>query len=150
MKRTYLIAAVSLVVLALVFIFAVGNSGSTGETQTPATPQAATGNLEPQTSQEGSVSITVTPVLKDTQWDFSIILDTHSEELNADLTKAAVLLTDDDRQYPPLSWEGDPSGGHHRSGLLRFPPIEPRPTEINLVIRNVGGVGERKFVWQLK
>ncbi|OGG40034.1 hypothetical protein A2116_02190 [Candidatus Jorgensenbacteria bacterium GWA1_49_17] len=104
-------------------------------------------SLTALTVADGPVSVTVTPIFSDTKWSFNVALDTHSEELNADLTKVLVIVTDDGREYLPINWEGDPPGGHHREGILSFNPIVPQPRFIELILKDIGGVEERGFLW---
>lgn len=49
---------------------------------------------------------------------FTVTLDTHATELDADLTQAS--LDVDGTTWPVAAWNGDEPGGHHRSGQLRF------------------------------
>ena len=76
-------------------------------------------------------------------------MDTHSVELDQDMTESAVLIDGQDKEYKPIGWEG-PSGGHHREGVLVFDPIEPMPKYIELKIKNIGGVTERLFKWNIE
>lgn len=108
--------------------------------------------LSPKKNSEGSVEISVTP--KDLSenaktWDFEISLDTHTEELKEDLVSVSVLSSGDGKEYKPISWDGMPPGGHHRSGVLKFNPITPLPKLIKLKIFQIGGVNERIFEWEL-
>ncbi|MBI4059220.1 hypothetical protein HY404_03195 [Candidatus Microgenomates bacterium] len=101
-------------------------------------------------NSEGPVTVTVAPHGWENgvnTWDFDITLDTHSEELNTDLVAMSLLMDDQGKVFKPLSWEGDPPGGHHRRGILKFKTISPRPKSIELKIKNVGGVTERSFRW---
>ena len=75
--------------------------------------------------------------------------DTHSEELSEDLVAVSELLDDQGKAYKPTSWDGSPPGGHHRNGVLKFNPISPKPRSLELKIKNVGGVVERSFKWDL-
>lgn len=85
---------------------------------------------------------------------FKVVLDTHAVDLDGyDLTQTALLRTDDGREVRPLGWDA-PKGGHHREGILSFPPAAPdgKPVitqgrRIELLIRDVAGVPERKFQW---
>jgi len=102
------------------------------------------------TNDEGGVEVTATPILrKEGTLDFEISLETHSVELSNDLTSDSVLIDEAGRTYSPSSWEGDPTGGHHRSGILRFNESLPG-SKLNLVIKNVGGVPERSFKWKME
>ncbi len=109
--------------------------------------------LAPQTRSEGGVQVKVTPknitVAADT-WDFEIALNTHSVALDQDLVKTTVLVDAQGKQYLPIAWEGDPPGGHHRSGVLRFKPLAELPSALELRINGVGGVDARAFRWQLQ
>ncbi|MBI2329956.1 hypothetical protein HYU94_01035 [Candidatus Daviesbacteria bacterium] len=101
-------------------------------------------SLETKENNEGPVAIKVTP--KDLS-NFEIVLDTHSEELTADLVANSELVTDQGKSYKPVSWEGTPPGGHHRSGVLKFNSISPKPKSLELRIKDIGGVLERSFKW---
>lgn len=154
MKKEYLITALIVVIIvfgAAVYKFyfsagtnplagGIGNQNSVGS------------ELSPQTNNEGAVEVSVVPqnFSPTTQsWDFQIALNTHSEELDADMVEVSALVDEYGREYLPLSWDGAPPGGHHREGLLRFAPVSPRPKSIILKIRGVGSVAERSFRWML-
>lgn len=85
--------------------------------------------------------------------DFRVLMDTHSVSLNAyNLRTLAVLRDDAGQDYGPIAW--DPAGaGHHRSGTLRFAVPdslkEGRTKYIEVLVRNVAGVPERTFKWQI-
>jgi len=118
------------------------------------------GTLLPQINSEGPVTVKVTP--KDlsqsaTSWDFEILLDTHSQNLgNSDLINNSVLLDDKGNQFNPIYWEDLPSDEveppqeHHRTGILKFRPISPKPESIELKIHQIGNINERIFKWDLE
>ncbi|MBI2624359.1 hypothetical protein HYW67_02590 [Candidatus Parcubacteria bacterium] len=100
----------------------------------------------------GGVAITISPqnvALDAPEWEFLVTLDTHSGELAEDLVQAARLVDDQGNEYRPIDWTGDPPGGHHREGSLKFKAFAPRPKIIVLILRKVGGVAERRFTWVL-
>ena len=99
--------------------------------------------------EEGGVVITAAPTLAPDSWSFEIGLDTHSGDLNYDLQALAFLVDKEGREYRAVSWEGDPLGGHHRKGILKFTALSPKPEILMLKIRNVGSA-ERSFEWQLR
>lgn len=53
------------------------------------------------------------------------------------------------REYAPLAWDGDPPGGHHREGILKFKALAQKPETIKLAIRGIGGINEQIFAWQV-
>lgn len=102
-----------------------------------------------QTSNERGIKVTVTPQAIPDAWDFEVTLESHTQSLNDDLTKSAVVIADG-KQYQPVVWEGAPPGGHHRKGLLRFEAIVPQPRSVELQIRLAGDTSTRSFRWLLK
>lgn len=108
---------------------------------------------EEQTSREGGVTVKVAPrSLAPTaqSWDFEVTLDTHTQPLSQDLIDATTLIDADGNVHAPLGWEGDPPGGHHRHGLLRFKPPVGNQAAVELRMQGIGGVPVRVFRWQLR
>ena len=115
-------------------------------------PAAAAESGMQKNSQSG-VTVGVTPAdlsAAAKSWDFKLVLDTHSQELNDDLIKTAVLLDRSANSYVPVAWEGAGPGAHHREGVLRFKPIVPRPASVELRIQRVGETKPRSFRWALQ
>lgn len=111
----------------------------------------AASSLAPQSSREDGVSVKVTPrAMSGSTWEFEISLNTHSGDLSEDLAKAVVLVADGGTSHAPVAWEGDPPGGHHRKGVLRFKAISPQPQAIELKLQRPGEPAPRLFRWQLK
>lgn len=77
-----------------------------------------------------------------------VVLDTHSVGLDGiAFEKAVAVRTPDGADLAPTAVEAK-GGGHHREALLVFPP----PTSagpVRIVVKDVGGVPERSFVWEL-
>src|SRR3990167_4937218 len=110
-------------------------------------------NLSLQTNSQGNVTVQVKPlnISKSSKiWAFEIDLETHTVELNQDPVKNSVIIDDQGKRYYPVVWEGDPPGGHHRKGILKFEAVSPIPKVIQLKISQVGNVEERVFKWELK
>ena len=129
---------IALIITALVF------------SVTPALAQAASA-LTAVASDAGGVHVVVKP--KNTAgpaWEFDVSMDTHIKPLNDDLTKAAVLVDGAGHRYAPTAWQGDPPGGHHRKGTLRFPAPTAPTKSFELHLQGVGGVGDRAFQWTAK
>lgn len=117
-----------------------------------ATPDAVASGRTAQISREGNATVTVTPrsvAAGARSWDFEVVLENHTQALDQDLTKVAALIDAQGQAHPPLAWEGDPPGGHHRRGLLRFRPLAGDPAAVALRLQGIGGV-DRVFRWQLK
>ena len=105
-----------------------------------------------QSSSEQGVTVKVTAKsigLPASQWEFAVVLDTHSADLSDDLAQSATLTTDDGRTFKPTGWLGAPPGGHHREGVLAFDVPAPRPGAIELRIDRPGESAPRTFRWQL-
>ena len=60
-----------------------------------------------------------------------LALDTHTGALDVDLAAAAT-LTVGGTAWPVAGWEGDPTGGHHRAGPLRFDAAGPPAGAVQL------------------
>lgn len=106
--------------------------------------------LSTQSSSGSGVTVKATPrAVAGASWEFDIVFDTHSQDLRDDLMKSATLVADG-RTHVPVGWKGDPPGGHHRKGILRFNAINPAPKAIELRIARSGEPKPRSFQWQLK
>lgn len=108
------------------------------------TPATAT-----QSSAERGVTVKVTPKAIGTgasEWEFAVVLDTHSADLNDDLVKSAVLLVDGN-ELRPVSWTGAAPGGHHREGVLKFPAPSQAPQAVELRLQRTGEAVPRVFRW---
>lgn len=100
-----------------------------------------------QTTIARGVTVKVTPgKLADSGWEFSVVLDTHSEDLKDDLEKAAVLLVDG-QEILPVQWQGAAAGGHHREGVLRFPAPRTKAGVVELKLTRPGEAATRVFRW---
>lgn len=164
MKKITVIIAILLVILTIKlkdsFSINIGsknrststtvNNSASSNTASGETTQNQSSGLETRESNDGPVSVAVTPrSLESASWDFDITLNTHSEELSEDLVAVSQLIDDQGKSFKPTAWEGAPPGGHHREGVLKFNPISPKPKSIEIKIKNVGGIQERSFKWNL-
>lgn len=111
-------------------------------------------------AEAGAVTVEVTPLnLADvgaTTLDFQVSLNTHSVDLGVDLAKLAVLKANG-VETAAVAWQAPPGGGHHVQGTLRFPratadgqPLLAGAASFTIVIRDLGGVPERVFLWKLE
>lgn len=137
---------ISLANVALVAALVLGAYASSTAAQT-GQPAA-----EERTSADQGVTIKVVPKAigaADSRWEFGVVFDTHSAQLNDDVSQSAVLVTDDGRTLKPAGWTGAAPGGHHREGVLLFDAPAPRPGSIELRITRAGESAPRSFRWQL-
>lgn len=80
---------------------------------------------------------------------FDIAINTHQGSLDFDLTAVAVMVDDKGTRYEAIEWDGSPPSGHHRFGKLKFPSLNKDATAFKLIIKDVYGVPERAFEWEL-
>ena len=145
------ILAISTLALAFIggfLIFYNLKTVSTPPTQSNSDVSSISQKWESKVDDQVSVTVTVTPTLlsaESKEWKFDIIMDTHSVELDQDMTKIAILIDEQGKEYAPTKWEG-PVGGHHREGILSFAPIMPYPQHLTLKIKGIGVV-DRSFAW---
>ena len=105
--------------------------------------------LPAQSSAVAGVTVKATPrTISGSVWEFEIVFDTHTQELKDDLVKSASLVAGG-KVLPPAAWQGDPPGGHHRKGVLKFNAADPRPRDIELRLTRPGEPQARSFRWQL-
>lgn len=107
-----------------------------------------------------TVSVTFTnPLEKGTKdtLDFEVSMNTHSVDLDPIRVEKVSVLRAGGAEVKPLGWFKPEGGGHHRSGVLRFPakdasgrPLLPGGKgRIELRIKGVGASAERVFAWEL-
>ena len=116
-----------------------------------ATSATASIALKPQTVEGGGITVVVTPLelKKGEPVVFDIAMDTHSVDLAGDMLKIVVLRTDVGTEYAPSAWDGASPGGHHREGKIKFATLTGNPKSVTLVVRDLAGVPERKFKWDV-
>lgn len=130
-----------------------GKSLSSAEVAADASSNGPT-NGAIQSSDGGSVTIDVEwQGLDGDRLSFSVAMNTHSVDLDGyDLGELTVLRDDHGNEYRPESWDSAP-GGHHRNGTLRFSAPDSvaagEAALLEMVIRDIAGVGERVLTWHL-
>lgn len=153
MNKIYLVTIAVLLAAVFVALRIISKFDKSAGSQQPTSSESITlnSNLEAQTNSDGLVEIAVAPKkISGAEWLFEVALNTHSEELTANLIEKAVLLDDNGNEYLPNNWQGDPPGGHHRNGILSFTAVSPESSSVTVKIFDVGGIKERIFTWQLK
>lgn len=106
-----------------------------------------------RTSDAAGVRVVVTPKAIDASakvWEFEIAMDTHIRPLSEDVAAAAVLVDDAGHRSTAVAWQGDPPGGHHRRGVLRFDVPSEKLKAFELQLTGVGGADIRTFRWEVK
>ena len=79
----------------------------------------------------------------------TVTLDTHTTSLDGIAFERAVTLkTSESVEISPINVEGENGGGHHRQAVVSFPPLT-QPGTVRIVVKNVGGIAERSFAWEL-
>ena len=129
----------------LILVFALISSAIAGETF-----GAAASNMT-QSVAGGGVTAKVTFLNPQSASEprFQIVLDTHSVNLDTYELKTIVVLRDDiGKSYGPTAVENK-GGGHHRETFASFPKLSPGTKRMELVIKDIAGVKERIFVWNL-
>jgi hypothetical protein len=100
--------------------------------------------------QQGPVTVAVTlvaPPSAGTPVRVRVVLDTHSVGLDGiAFDQAVAVRAADGRDVAPTAIEEASGSGHHRQAVLVF-PAQAGP--LRVVVKNVGGVAERSFVWDL-
>lgn len=105
-----------------------------------------------KTLTDGTVTYKVTPknlTSSAPTWDFDISLDTHTGSLDQDLVNLVRLVDDKGNEYQATKWEGDPPGGHHREGLLKFFPVILRPAIIEIDIQTTTNPETNRLRWEI-
>lgn len=153
--NTKLLIVMSLMMFALAACSASANAAMSTGTPEPEPTLPSFESLA-RLDEQGAVIVSVEPTNLDNPsetLDFQIGMNTHSVELDMDLSQLATLTTDTGKTLQPSGWEGG-RGGHHVTGVLSFPvDVESPPLEgvstLTLTIREVD-VPERVFTWQLE
>jgi hypothetical protein len=145
MKRVHAkaILVAMLLLVAIVGLTAASESFAAGKTYA---------GLQKISDSQRGVTVEVGPkdIVPNKAVRFDVTLSTHSVELGFDLTKIATLEDGKGNVLTPTGWEGSPPGGHHRTGVLSFPPLGDGVTTITLRLKGIADVPERVFAWQLK
>jgi hypothetical protein len=134
-RRLIVVAAAALVLIA--GCSATPTGGSSGST---------IAGLGERTATVASIGVTVRPVQLDAGGAaFAVSLDTHAGSLSADLA-ASSRLEVGGTTWSAAGWDGDPTGGHHRKGTLRFTAAGAPTGTVTLTLSGLGD--PVVFTWQ--
>ena len=106
----------------------------------------------PQTVSGGGVTVKVThlPSKGSDGVRFQVALDTHSVNLDSyDLKTISILRDDAGNVYSPTAVENKGSG-HHRETTVSFAAVAAGAKRIELAIKDIAGVKDRIFRWELE
>jgi hypothetical protein len=136
--KVYVTTVVLMILFSATFLGG-GKSGAAGETGLT------------RSHSGGGVTVKVTYLNpaggKDVR--FEIALDTHSVNLDAyDLKTISLLRDETGKGYQPTRVENQGSG-HHRQVILVFDKPSSKTKKLELVIKEIAGVKERLFHWDL-
>lgn len=151
MKKNIVLFAFGIILIIVSVVLFFKAPRNDGPQQTPTVSAPEQDALQPKTDSQGEVEIEVAPLnisKESASWDFQISTNTHTVEIQEDLSAAFDLVDDKGSVYEPIEWNGAPSG-HHRTGILRFQPISPFPSFIEMRIKEIGGVPLRVLRWDL-
>jgi Spy/CpxP family protein refolding chaperone len=133
-----------------------------GQSQPPR-PMAGSPQQLTQEDTQGAVTVTATLLTPDKpradgKVAVQITLETHSVDLDSyRLDTLAFLRDTQGREVQAVGLEAPSGSGHHREGILIFPNMDARNNpligseakSLTLLLRDIGGVQERVFRWQL-
>ncbi|MDP2920560.1 MAG: hypothetical protein Q8O43_10145 [Dehalococcoidia bacterium] len=148
-----------LLALATIFVLPIFFSGCSSRFASAKNNTSEAGTTPPianpvQSNAEGAVTVVVTwEGVKAGKLSFSVVMDTHSVDLDGYDLKVLATLTDaEGKQLSPLSWIA-PAGGHHRSGQLVFSTpeslVQGKDGVYELRLRDIAGVPERVLTWKI-
>jgi hypothetical protein len=101
-----------------------------------------------QTVSGGGVTVEVTYLAQTPDESrFSVVLDTHSVNLDAYDLKALSFLRDDTGLTMEPTGAENKGSGHHREIILTFPRPSLNRKWLELVIKDIAGAKERTFRW---
>lgn len=152
-KTLLLMLFFSLLILALFVI-----SSQRKLSDPPSLPQVnssqnqPTGSSETKSNNEGAVTVEVTPLVLNAGGSpkFKTTFSTHSVELDFDIENIVDLTDDKGSIVDSPRWIGSPPGSHHRSGELDFSGrLGPDVKSVTLTFKNIAGVPDRVFSWNL-
>lgn len=146
-----ILCCVGMILLAVLFAISFPKNYEKVTLQQNNTTEKIVKTFSSQENEGGEVTVIVTPQILEVgkQPKFKLEFDTHSVNLDFDVSQVVALTDNRDRKYTNAIWEGSPPGGHHRNGILIFNEQLKETSKIKLVITDVAGIKERVFEWKL-
>lgn len=134
------------------FLWALVASQQASTVQNVPSPMQKNSSLTQELS-EGNVTINVTPrvLMPNEKPVFEVKFDTHSVNLDFDVATITTLEDNNGSMLGIPTWDGDPSGSHHRSGSLSFSqPLTPAIQQVTVTFHDIAGIPKRPFTWEVK
>lgn len=144
-----------LLVLVIVVLFlankAVKKIKPSSEVKSTSKVDRSENNSNFQENEGGNVTVTVKPktIKVGENPEFELEFETHSVDLSFDIVEQSYLVDNNGKRIEGAVWDGSPPGGHHRSGTLSFNNSLTQTNYVELIIKNIAGISERKFRWEL-
>lgn len=111
---------------------------------------AASGDTQTVSGGGVTVAVTYTNPRAAEAPRFEVSLNTHSVDLDGYDFKTLTMLRDEaGKTYAPIKLENKGSG-HHRQVAMTFPKIPEGTKRVEIIIKDVAGVKERTFRWNIK
>ena len=156
MTKTNKILLPVFIIIATIVVLTVIKSRDTkvNNSQTFVSVKASESNKNKLLTQEnegGNVKIIVTPktLAVGEKPSFNIVFETHSVDLAFDVSQISSLVDEKGKIFNNSIWEGSGPGGHHREGTLTFNTVLSETKFVELIIKDVAGVLQRKLRWEL-
>jgi len=145
------IAVVILLLLSIILFYNTNNikpdDSNIANEQTEAVLDSGYQSL---VDEQAAVTVDITPkvlALGQERNIFAVAFNTHSVPMDYDFSQVIILRDDLDNVYSAQEWTGG-RGGHHVSGEVIFPALDPQASAVEIDIVGVGGV-DRVFKWQI-
>lgn len=109
------------------------------------------GDDVPQMVRGGGVVVLATRLPAEGQsLRFRVEMGTHGRDLSKHRFGDIVRIRDAaGKEYAPTAVQEHSGWEHHRVAILQFPPPDPGTTRVELLVRDVAGIRERVFRWDL-
>lgn len=136
------------ILLILLMVFFVSVFAVTFRYKSSAIQTKATKSWETRSDSQAAVTAEATPtqLVVGKNAKFDLTFDTHSEELDFDVSKITTLTDGRGNIYVDPIWNGSPPGGHHRKGTLTFTKPLIYRGKVILTIASISGA-TRGFIW---
>ncbi len=151
MKKTAVYILIGSISAIVVYILVASPTENKEKSEFRSKTTDKTQQFTEQESIENDVVIVVKPkVLKVAENPrFEVQFNTHSVNLDFDVSKISKVVDDSGNEYTNSNWEGSAAGGHHRSGFLTFDEPLKETSYIFLIMQDEDSIKEQSFKWKI-